>query len=417
MPYMDRQGRTCGFMDLEDPEQNGRFFRRYFLIDQEKGQLLWYMDNPSNLPDGTSHVDAIQLSQISNARDATKQRPKVPFCFVVSVPSRSYYFRADNQQDMEEWVLSLNKACRVTVPVTDASKVSTPLKLDIGKANSQANSSPKSPVRGISYTTEIVGGVVHRKPVETVHSDTDSEDESASLRARSWPRSVSPSGGSEKSLSRIFPGRNVIKAGWCVKQGALRKSWKRRFFILDDEGLAYYKSSTDKLPLKTISKKDITVSRMSDSGQALQRDNLFEIVSLSRTFFVQAYSPDDMAEWINSINEVKNPKRASAPQASLKLSLISKLLDCKREASAEGKPKTPRTPHESERTITYTKPHNIEIRVHQPPEDSKTDETSTDPWERDTNRAMGSESGGSGRNSADPKEVIMDFVRGPETSL
>ncbi|XP_038045693.1 pleckstrin homology domain-containing family A member 1-like isoform X2 [Patiria miniata] len=316
MLYVDRQGRTCGFMDLEDPEQNSRFFRRYFLIDQDKGMFLWYMDNPSNLPDGTAHVDAIQLSLISNARDASKQRPKVQFCFVVSVPSRNYYFKADNQQDLEEWVQSLNKACRVTVPVTDPSKVAAPLKLDLSKANSQANSSPKSPVRGLSYTTEIVGGVVHRKAVETAHSDTDSEDESAGLRTRSWPRSVSPTGGDDKSLTRIFPGRNVIKAGWCVKQGALRKSWKRRFFILDEQGLAYYKSSTDKLPLKTISKKDITVARISDIGPTLQRDNLLEIVSSSRTFFVQAYSPDDMAEWINSINEVKNPKRASAPQAS-----------------------------------------------------------------------------------------------------
>ena len=31
----------------------------------------------------------------------------------------------------------------------------------------------------------------------------------------------------------------------------------------------------------------------------------------------QAYSPDEMAEWINSINEMRGPKRASAPQASV----------------------------------------------------------------------------------------------------
>lgn len=47
MPYVDRQGRTCGFMDFEEQDQSGRFFRRYFMIDQEKGIFAWYMDNPS----------------------------------------------------------------------------------------------------------------------------------------------------------------------------------------------------------------------------------------------------------------------------------------------------------------------------------------------------------------------------------
>ena len=33
----------------------------------------------------------------------------------------------------------------------------------------------------------------------------------------------------------------------------------------------------------------------------------------------KAYSPEDMAEWINAINDVRAPKRASAPQVSVSL--------------------------------------------------------------------------------------------------
>lgn len=53
------------------------------------------------------------------------------------------------------------------VPVPTATKTSPPLTVDITKANSLGSLSPKSPNKSLlSYKTEIVGGVVHRKAVE-----------------------------------------------------------------------------------------------------------------------------------------------------------------------------------------------------------------------------------------------------------
>lgn len=46
MPYVDRQSRICGFLDIEENESSGRFLRRYFILDTQLGSLLWYMDNP-----------------------------------------------------------------------------------------------------------------------------------------------------------------------------------------------------------------------------------------------------------------------------------------------------------------------------------------------------------------------------------
>lgn len=46
MPYVDRQNRICGFLDIEENESSGRFLRRYFILDTQQGSLLWYMDNP-----------------------------------------------------------------------------------------------------------------------------------------------------------------------------------------------------------------------------------------------------------------------------------------------------------------------------------------------------------------------------------
>lgn len=46
MPYVDRQNRICGFLDIEENEHSGKFLRRYFILDTQANCLLWYMDNP-----------------------------------------------------------------------------------------------------------------------------------------------------------------------------------------------------------------------------------------------------------------------------------------------------------------------------------------------------------------------------------
>lgn len=46
MPYVDRQNRICGFLDIEENECSGKFLRRYFILDTQQGSLVWFMDNP-----------------------------------------------------------------------------------------------------------------------------------------------------------------------------------------------------------------------------------------------------------------------------------------------------------------------------------------------------------------------------------
>lgn len=49
MPYVDRQNRVCGFLDIEEKEGSSRFQRRYFILDTQGNTLQWYMDNPQTL--------------------------------------------------------------------------------------------------------------------------------------------------------------------------------------------------------------------------------------------------------------------------------------------------------------------------------------------------------------------------------
>ncbi|XP_032693942.1 pleckstrin homology domain-containing family A member 2 isoform X2 [Lontra canadensis] len=244
MPYVDRQNRICGFLDIEEHENSGKFLRRYFILDTQANCLLWYMDNPQNLAMGAGAVGSLQLTYISKVSIATpKQKPKTPFCFVINALSQRYFLQANDQKDLKDWVEALNQASKITVPKVG----SLPLTTEVIKSLPAPPALEKKPQ--VAYKTEIIGGVVVHTPINQ------------------------------------------------------RKSWKRRFFVLDDFTISYFKCEQDREPLRTIFLKDVlkTHECLVKSGDLLMRDNLFEIITSSRTFYIQADSPEDMHSWIKEI--------------------------------------------------------------------------------------------------------------------
>ncbi|MBZ3882965.1 Pleckstrin homology domain-containing family A member 1 [Sciurus carolinensis] len=187
MPYVDRQNRICGFLDIEENENSGKFLRRYFILDTREDSFVWYMDNP----------------QVS---DATKLRPKAEFCFVMNAGMRKYFLQANDQQDLVEWVNVLNKAIKITVPK---------------QSDSQSNSDNPSRQgecgkKQVSYRTDIVGGVPIITPTqkEEVNECGESVDRNNLKRSQSHLPCFTP---------KPPPDSAVIKAGYCVKQGAVNR--------------------------------------------------------------------------------------------------------------------------------------------------------------------------------------------------
>ncbi|XP_067378016.1 pleckstrin homology domain-containing family A member 2 isoform X2 [Channa argus] len=271
MPYVDRLNRVCGFLDIEEKENSCRFQRRYFILDTQGNALLWYMDNPQNLPSGASFVGSLKLTYISKVSEATaKQKPKTEFCFVINAVSRRYFLQANDATDMKDWVAALNKASKITVPKSGLA----PTRLDVPAVISDTQGGKRQQ----AYKAEIIGGVVVHTPIQNESEETE---------------------GRERKGNR--PG--VLRCGYCVKQGNVRKSWKRRFFTLDDNTVSYYKSETDKEPLRAIPLRDIQKVHecLVKSGDLLLRDNLFEIITSCRTFYIQTDSPEEMYGWIRDI--------------------------------------------------------------------------------------------------------------------
>ncbi|XP_073541457.1 pleckstrin homology domain-containing family A member 1 isoform X2 [Phyllobates terribilis] len=309
MPYVDRQNRICGFLDVEEHENSGKFLRRYFILDTSQNSLLWYMDNPQNLPAGSPSVGCLKLTYISKVSDATKLRPKAEYCFVINAGMRKYFLQANDQQDLVEWVNVLNKATKITVP-----KLSDqPCPADSAHNQLEYSGSKKQ----ISYKTEIVGGVPIITPTQQDISESANTGDKGNLKRTqsqlSSPYRLSDSG--------------VIKAGYCVKQGAVMKTWKRRFFLLDENTIGYFKSDMDRDPLRMIQLREVQKVQECKQSDIMMRDNLFEIVTTSRTFYVQADSPEEMHSWIRAISGAivaqRGPARSAASETPASCSELS----------------------------------------------------------------------------------------------
>uniref|UniRef100_A0A4W5MYY2 Pleckstrin homology domain containing A1 n=1 Tax=Hucho hucho TaxID=62062 RepID=A0A4W5MYY2_9TELE len=293
MPYVDRQNRICGFLDIEENENSGKFLRRYFILDTKEGSLVWYMDNPQNLPKGAENVGSLKLTYISKVSDATKLRPKAEFCFVINAGMRKFYLQANDQQDLVEWVYVLNNATKITVP-----------KSGDGQPSAEMPQEGLGATKQISYKTEIIGGV----PIITATQEQGDGGQNGAER-----------GGQRKAHSQLpyFLGRGAqdqafIKAGYCVKQGAVMKNWKRRYFLLEENAVSYFKSD--------LVSGNVALSSPPSVGgcdDLMQRDNLFEVVTSSRTFYI---STDEEMHWIKAISGAivaqRGPGRsaASVPQ-------------------------------------------------------------------------------------------------------
>ncbi|XP_027033258.1 pleckstrin homology domain-containing family A member 1 isoform X8 [Tachysurus fulvidraco] len=298
MPYVDRQNRICGFLDIEENENSGKFLRRYFILDTMEGSLVWYMDNPQNLPEGTPCVGSLKLTYISKVSDATKLRPKAEFCFVINAGMRKFYLQANDKQDLVEWVAVLNNATKITVP-----KLGEPC----GQNPAEACADVLGAMKQVSYKTEIIGGV----PIITT---TQEKAEGQNGAERGTLRK--PHGQVPYYLSRANQDQSVVKAGFCVKQGAVMKNWKRRYFMLDDNNISYFKSDLEREPLRVIPLKEVTKVQECKQSDLLMRDNLFELVTTSRTFYIQTDSPEEMHNWIKAISGAivaqRGPGRSAA---------------------------------------------------------------------------------------------------------
>ncbi|XP_072312107.1 pleckstrin homology domain-containing family A member 1-like [Eucyclogobius newberryi] len=205
---------------------------------------------------------------------------------------RKFFLQANDQQDLVEWINVLNNATKITVPKSGEGPG------PLGGAELLGGA------KQVSTKTEIIGGV----PIITA---TQEQSEGQNGGDKRKPASQLP-----YFLSRGAQDQSVMKVGYCVKQGAVMKTWKRRYFLLDENALSYFKSDLEREPLRVIHLRDIHTVQECKQSEPMMRHNLFELVTGFRTFYVQADSPEEMHSWIKAISGAivaqRGPGRSSS---------------------------------------------------------------------------------------------------------
>ncbi|KPI93013.1 Cytohesin-1 [Papilio xuthus] len=103
---------------------------------------------------------------------------------------------------------------------------------------------------------------------------------------------------------------NPDKEGWLWKQGGRYKSWKRRWFILNDNCLYYFEYTTDKEPRGIIPLENISVRPASDR----QRPHCLELYASGGADLIKACKTDSEGKVVEGKHTVYRMSAATAEE-------------------------------------------------------------------------------------------------------
>ncbi|KAF0972694.1 hypothetical protein FDP41_008943 [Naegleria fowleri] len=115
---------------------------------------------------------------------------------------------------------------------------------------------------------------------------------------------------SDFKLEREFDISLTSKKGHITKQGAKRKNWKKRWFVLHDDTLSYYKSQTDSYPAGSVKIEIDSLVMFVDEFQ-IGKKNCFAVVTKNRNYYMFCDLEEEVNEWVYAL-------RASVYYANLK---------------------------------------------------------------------------------------------------
>jgi len=103
------------------------------------------------------------------------------------------------------------------------------------------------------------------------------------------------------------PGR--VRSGWLTKEGYKRKNWKRRWFVLSQDGkLSYYKEAAEAKPLKILNVAGIKVRKLDHPTKAY----CFELSLPKRVFLLCADNNEAVQLWVEDVSKVANSSPLSS---------------------------------------------------------------------------------------------------------
>uniref|UniRef100_A0A8D3CTI4 Pleckstrin homology domain containing, family H (with MyTH4 domain) member 1 n=1 Tax=Scophthalmus maximus TaxID=52904 RepID=A0A8D3CTI4_SCOMX len=161
--------------------------------------------------------------------------------------------------------------------------------------------SPRAAKRGVSMSS-ISSESDYAIPPDAYSLDSDySEPEHKVQRTSSY----------SFGLCCSRPQETLEKSGYLLKMGSRVKAWKRRWFILRNGEILYYKSPSDVIR-KPQGQIELNSSCSIVRGEGAQT---FQLITEKKTFYLTADSPNILEEWIRVLQNILKVQ-ASSPVAA-----------------------------------------------------------------------------------------------------
>lgn len=107
----------------------------------------------------------------------------------------------------------------------------------------------------------------------------------------------------------------VEKTGWLVKEGGSIKTWKKRYFVLRNGELSYFKNPGEEA-LGTIALVGGATSGI-EISDSKKKPHCFQIVTPSRTYLLSADNDDERKAWLDALNEARELANSRAEKVSV----------------------------------------------------------------------------------------------------
>ncbi|CAI8041283.1 Pleckstrin homology domain-containing family A member 2 [Geodia barretti] len=277
MPSLDDRDRVVGpvLRELE----SGTYEKTFLVLDFGSHTLYGYAGRPGNSKELSELTPTIEINcqWITKVRIASF-RPRVLHCLEIGLPTGCQFFSVDSEEERDEWVESIRRCS-----------------MGQGAGKPVATTAAPAAKKEVAYRTVLVGGKVQKIPVQ---SNGSGAAESAA---------VGKSGGKGQKKTRGFP--RVIHAGHGIKLGAVRKSWKKRFFVLTEVSVGYYKTIDEVEPIRTVSVGDMTSCAVSKESSG--KEHMLELVTPSRTYYIQMETEEEMEQWVKAFRSIMKTVRGS----------------------------------------------------------------------------------------------------------
>lgn len=92
------------------------------------------------------------------------------------------------------------------------------------------------------------------------------------------------------------------------------QTWKKRWFVLRPAHLAFYKTAAEYKLLRLLELSEI---HSCTPVQLKKHQNTFVLVSPTRTFYLQADAPQEVAEWVKAVTDARTALQATSTQSSV----------------------------------------------------------------------------------------------------